>query len=138
MQIIWIALLAWLLTGCASRLDYQPQPLSEAQAYAAVNTAALQQKDISHPDGLYLNSRYLGFREQGLATTPGDIGERIYFNSLAPVSLYRLRGEYLVRLQHLDGSTLRTFHLSEREQAERLVNALNYYRDNAPQFSGLK
>lgn len=138
MQIIRIALLAGLLAGCATDLNYQPQPLSEAQAYERVQAAALQQKDIDHPDTLYLDSHYLGFREQGEASTPSDIGERIYFNSLAPVALYRQRGDYLVRLQHLDGTTLRTFRLQEREQAERLVDALNYYRENAPQFSGLK
>ncbi|WP_275544833.1 MULTISPECIES: hypothetical protein [unclassified Pseudomonas] len=138
MQIIRIALIACLLAGCAANLDYRAQPLSEAQAYEAIHTAALQQKEITHPDALYLDSRYLGFREQGEASTPSDIGERIYFNSLGPVVLYQQRDDYLVRLQHLDGTTLRTFRLAEREQAERLVDALIHYRENAPQFSGLK
>lgn len=138
MRAIWIALLAGLLAGCMTRLDYQPQAISEPEAYALITAVATPA--TQPPASTYLDSRYLGFRSDAdTATgTPQDIRERIYFNSLDTIKLHRSRRGYRVQLHGPSGETLREFHIADRQQAERFVDALTYYRDHAPAFTGLK
>ena len=69
---------------------------------------------------------------------PQDIRERIYFASLETIELRRHGRGYRVRQRDAGDATLREFRFAERQQAERLVDALAYYRANAPEFSGLK
>jgi hypothetical protein len=140
MRRIWIALLAGLLAGCMTRLDYQPQAISEAEAYALITAVAMQQPAAQRPASTYLDSRYLGFRsEADTATdTPQDIRERIYFNSLDSIRLQCSGRGYRVQLQGPSGDPLGEFHIADRQQAERFVDALTYYRDHAPAFTGLK
>jgi hypothetical protein len=92
------------------------------------------------PAAIYLDSRFLGFRDNTEAATgtPQDIRERIYFSSLDGIHLRRSGTGYLVRLSGPGGDTLREFHIAERQQAERFVDALTHYRANAPTFTGLK
>ncbi|WP_394558472.1 hypothetical protein [Aquipseudomonas alcaligenes] len=134
MRAICIALSALLLVGCTT-LSYQPQAISEREAYAVITEVAAQQ-----PDATYLDSRYLGFRDSAddATGTPQDIRERIYFSSLDGIQLRRSGTGYLVRLSGPSGDTLRDFHIANRQQAERFVDALAYYRANAPAFTGLK
>lgn len=140
MRAIWIALLAGLLVGCVTRQDYQPQAISEREAYAVITAVAMQQPAAQRPDSTYLDSRYLGFRseEDEVAGTPQDIRERIYFNSLDTIELHRSAKGYRVQLNDPSGGTLREFRIADRQQAERFVDALHYYRDHAPAFTGLK
>lgn len=139
MRAIWIALVTCLVAGCVTREDYRPQPISEREAYAVITEVALQQPAARSPDSAYLDSRFLGFRNEREAVgTPQDIRERIYFNSLDTISLdHALRG-YRVRLNGPGGDLLREFRVADRHQAERFVDALHYYRDNAPAFTGLE
>ena len=133
MHAIRIALGVLLLAGCT--LHYEPRAISEAEAYVVISEAA------SHPPAsTYLDSRFLGLRDDpDTATgTPQDIRERIYFASLENIQLRRHGRGYLVRLKGPGGKTLRDFHFTEREQAERLIDAFAHYRANAPAFSGLK
>ena len=130
-----IVLCIYLLAGCASH--YQPRPIDEAEAYAVVTQVAAR-----NAESPYLDSRYLGFRDDAQApaagSTPQDIGERIYFNSLETVRLHRQGDHYLVRLSRVDGEALREFRVDDLQQAQRFVDALHYYRDNAPAFTGIK
>ena len=140
MRTIWIAMVACLLAGCVTRQDYQPQAISEREAYAVITEVAEQQLTAQHPASAYLDSRYLGFRTEhdSAAGTPQDIRERIYFNSLDTIELRRSGLGYRVQLNGPNGGTLREFHIADRQQAERFVDALTYYRDTAPAFTGLK
>lgn len=134
MRAIRIALAALLLAGCTT-LAYQPRAISEAEAYAVISEAASRQAA-----SVYLDSRFLGFRvgEHRATGRPQDIRERIYFGSLEDIELRRHGRGYRVRLRGAGGATLREFRFADRQQAERLVDALAYYRANAPEFSGLK
>lgn len=140
MRAIWIALVVSLLAGCVTRQDYQPQAISEREAYAVITEVATQQPATRDSDATYLDSHFLGFRteQDEAAGTPQDIRERIYFNSLDTIELRRSGLGYLVRLNGPDGGALRAFRVADRQQAERFVDALTYYRDNAPAFTGLK
>jgi hypothetical protein len=139
MRATWIAMAALLLVSCTT-LDYQPQAISEREAYSVITAVAMRQPATQQPTSTYLDSRYLGFRREqdAAAGTPQDIRERIYFNSLDTIALRRDGRGYLVRLNGPDGDTLREFRIDDRQQAERFVDALHYYRDHAPTFSGLK
>lgn len=134
MRALYTALGALLLLGCTT-LYYQPRPISEDEAYAVITNVTEQQHG-----SIYLDRRYLGFRDESDAATgtPQDIGERIYFGSLDGIELRRSPRGYRVRLSGPGGEVLREFSISEREQAERFVDALSHYRANAPAFSGLK
>ncbi|MEO4048281.1 hypothetical protein AAFN46_14500 [Pseudomonas sp. CAU 1711] len=137
MRAILIALAALLLAGCTA-LDYQPRAIGEREAYAVITAVAMQQP--STPTSIYLDRNYLGFRglDGPLSGRPQDIRERIYFNSLDGIELHRSGEGYRVRLSGSGGNTLREFHIADRQQAERFVDALAYYRANAPAFTGLK
>lgn len=139
MRAIWIAFVTCLVAGCVIREDYRPRPISEREAYAVITEVALQQAAARSPGSAYLDSRFLGFRdEREAAGTPQDIRERIYFNSLDTISLdHALRG-YRVRLNGPGGDLLREFRVADRHQAERFVDALHHYRDSAPAFTGLE
>lgn len=134
MRALHIALGALLLLGCTT-LHYQPKDIAEDDAYAVITEVTAQE-----PGSVYLDRRYLGFRDESDAATgtPQDIGERIYFGSLDAIELHRSGAGYRVRLSGPGGDTLREFHIAERRQAERFVDALAHYRANAPAFSGLK
>ncbi|MDX5372394.1 MAG: hypothetical protein LPK18_08155 [Pseudomonadaceae bacterium] len=134
MHAIRIALSALLLAGCTT-LDYQPRAISEHEAYAVITAVTAQQ-----PASTYLDSRFLGFRDstETASGTLQDIRERIYFSSLDGIELRRHGPGYLVRLSGPGGDTLREFLIAERPLAERFVDALAYYRANAPAFTGLK
>jgi hypothetical protein len=140
MRTIWIAMVAYLLAGCVPRQDYQPQAISEREAYAVITAVVEQQPAAQRPASAYLDSRYLGFRTEhdSAAGTPQDIRERIYFNSLDTIELRRSGLGYRVQLNGPNGDTLREFHLADRPQAERFIDALHYYREHAPAFTGLK
>lgn len=127
-------LIALLLAGCTT-LDYQPQSISESEAYAVISAVTAQQ-----PGSLYLDSSYLGFRDESDSATgkPQDIRARIYFNALEDIELHRSMRGYRVRLSGADNKTLGEFLIADRRQAERFVDALARYRANAPEFSGLK
>lgn len=133
-RIIRIALAALLLAGCVT-LAYQPRAISEAEAYAVISEVASRQAA-----SVYLDSRFLGFRvdEHKATDRPQDIRQRIYFGSLGDIELRRHIRGYGARLRGAGGATLREFRIADRRQAERLVDALAYYRANAPEFSGLK
>ncbi|HSX70103.1 MAG TPA: hypothetical protein VLF16_04140 [Pseudomonas sp.] len=134
MQTFRIILCVLLLAGCAT-VEYQPRAISEREAYAVITEVANQQTAAT-----YLDSRFLGFRDEADAATgtPQDIRERIYFSSLDSIELRRHGPDYRVRLSGPGGDTLREFRIADREQAERFVDALAHYRDNAPAFTGLK
>ena len=134
MRALYSALSALLLLGCTT-LHYQPRTISEREAYAVISEVTATQ-----PGTTYLDSRYLGFRDESDAATgtPQDISDRIYFGSLDDIELRSSPRGYRVRLSGPGGEVLREFSISEREQAERFVDALSHYRANAPAFSGLE
>lgn len=137
MRAISVALTALLLAGCTT-LDYQPRAIGEREAYAVITEVAMQQPFA--PTSTYLDRNYLGFRglDGPLSGRPQDIRGRIYFNSLDGIELHRSGAGYRVRLSGPGGVTLREFHIAERQQAERFVDALSHYRAKAPAFTGLK
>lgn len=134
MRALQVTLATLLLLGCTT-LPYQPQDITEEEAYSVITEVTAQQSG-----SVYLDRRYLDFRDESDAATgtPQDIGGRIYFGSLDGIELRRSPRGYRVRLSGPGGEVLRDFSISERDQAERFVDALAHYRANAPAFSGLK
>lgn len=140
MHRIWIGLFACLLSACTSTLvEYPAQTIAERDAYAVIEDVVMAQPKPLRPESLYIDRNYMGFNEPTAAGQTGTAdakGERIYFNSIDAVQLYKLRGRYTVQLFRVDGQAQRGFSMSSREQAQRFVDAIEYYRSQAPESGG--
>lgn len=142
MRRIWMAVLMLLVTGCTStRVDYSPQGIGEEEAYAVIKQVVLAQPQTLRPDSVYIDHHYMGFNAPGAAGKPvaGDTkeaGERIYFNSIDSLHLYKLFGRYTVQLFRADGQALQGFSMDSRAQAERFIDAVQFYRSQAPESAG--
>lgn len=147
MRPIWIGLLALVLTGCASSLvDYSPQAITEPEAHAAIEQVILAQPGQLRPDSVYIDQHYMGFNDPAAAGVPvgkdadaanSRHNKRIYFNSIATVQLYQLSNRYTVQLFGADGQALMGFASESQAQAQRFIDALQFYRDRAPASDGL-
>ncbi|MEK1906082.1 MAG: hypothetical protein AAAB13_09900 [Pseudomonas sp.] len=147
MRQIWIGLLALVLTGCSSSLvDYSPQGITEPEAHAVIEQMILAQPGQLRPDSVYIDNHYMGFNDPGAAgvpVTPAAEGtaarndKRIYFNSIASVQLYQLFNRYTVQLFDADGQALIGFASESQGQAQRFIDALQFYRNQAPATDGL-
>lgn len=139
---ICIGLLAGLLSACTSTLvEYPAQTIAERDAYVTIEQVVMAQPKPLRPDSLYIDRHYMGFNEpaaagQTVAPDAKTAGERIYFNSIDAVQLYKLRGRYTVQLFRVDGQAQHGFSMDNREQAERFVDAIEYYRSQAPESGG--
>ncbi|MBC9250504.1 hypothetical protein A9179_09490 [Pseudomonas alcaligenes] len=139
MRRFWMALLALLVTGCSSTLvDYAPQSISEQDAYAVIKQVVMAQPQTLRPDSVYIDQYYMGFDAPGAAGKPvtSDASERIYFNSIDSLHMYKLFGRYTVQLFRADGQALQGFSMDSRTQAERFIDAVQFYRSQAPESSG--
>lgn len=142
MHRIWIGLFACLLSACTSTLvEYPAQRIEERDAYAVIEQVVMAQPKSLRPESLYIDRNFMGFNEpaaagQPVTTDAKAAGERIYFNSIDAVQLYKLRGRYTVQLFRVDGQAQRGFSMGSREQAERFIDAIEYYRRQAPESGG--
>ncbi|QKE63116.1 hypothetical protein HNE05_07010 [Aquipseudomonas campi] len=142
MRRIRMVLLALLLTGCTStQVDYSPQGISEQDAYAVIKQVVLAQPQTLRPDSVYIDQHYMGFNDPGAAGKPVTAdakaaGERIYFNSIDSLHMYKLFGRYTVQLFRADGQALQGFTMDSRAQAERFIDAVQFYRSQAPESAG--
>lgn len=142
MHRIWIGLLACLLSACTSTLvEYPAQTIAERDAYRVIEDVVMAQPQTLRPTSLYIDRNFMGFNEpaaagQAVTADTKAAGERIYFNSIDAVQLYKLRGRYTVQLFRVDGQAQRGFSMDSREQAERFVDAIEYYRSQAPESGG--
>lgn len=142
MHRIWMVLLTLLLTACAStQVDYSPQAISEADAYAVIKQVVMAQPQTLRPDSVYIDRHYMGFNAPGAAGKPvttdaEEAGERIYFNSIDSMHLYKLFGRYTVQLFRADGQALQGFAMDSQAQAERFIDAIQLYRSQAPESAG--
>ena len=144
MRWMWMVLLALLLTGCTSTLvEYSPQGISEQDAYAVIKQVVMAQPQTLRPDSVYIDQYYMGFNAPGAAGKPvtadaEDAGERIYFKNIDSLQMYKLFGRYTVQLFRADGQALQGFAMDSRTQAERFIDAVQFYRSQAPESAGFE
>lgn len=142
MRWIWMVALMLVLAGCSSTLvDYSARGINEEEAYAVIRQVVLAQPQTLRPDSVYIDHHYMGFNAPGAAGKPvaadtREAGERIYFNSIDSLHMYKLFGRYTVQLFRADGQALQGFSMDSRAQAERFIDAVQFYRSHAPESAG--
>ena len=142
---------ALLLTGCAAKLvEYRPMPISDEQARSVIEQVFMEQPPNLRPEQVFFTDEYVGYGSGIVSTSSGlasavPIGTgalavgssvtsskaaqtRIYYNSIATVSLYSKRGRWVVQTRNQPGSVLNSSRVDTQRKAQRFVDAMMHFK----------
>ncbi|XQM37923.1 Lipoprotein [Cupriavidus sp. H19C3] len=129
-----------MLAGCATRIDYQPSAINNAQAI--VERVLYEQPDKRRPESVHVTERYVEFGRGATAvSTPGmnsvtttsiRKGTRLYYRSIAETLLFGKRSWFVVEPRSSGGRTLAQIYVEDEANAKRLMDALATLKEHAP------
>lgn len=141
------------LFGCAAqRLSYEPKTVkSFNEAVFVIEQVFYEQPQRYRPDGVVVSNSYLGISlgsgsvSTGAGVVTGsnnaisnastlesaNINNRIYYNSIGDIFLFKKRDWFIVQIIRKDGTHFRSIYTREKHKAEALVDSLYYCINNS-------
>lgn len=148
-----IVTLMLLLSGCASKVvEYTPNKITAEQARSVIEQVLMEQPLKARPEQVMFTDQYIGYGSGIISTSSGfataipigggaiasgssvtsskSVQTRIYYNSIASVTLYLRRGRWIVQTRNMAGTVINKCLVDTQQKAERFVDAMTFLKSS--------